>query len=106
VSGETLKLVRAAIMPSTAVTADDTDYLTVTLKKGAAGTELGSFTTQITGGAELVKGTATEFTLTATGKDLEFTSSSCVELVVADSSGSAAPLDGSITLVFEVARVP
>jgi hypothetical protein len=105
VSGETLKLVRAAVMPATALSANDTNYLTLTVKKGAGGTSLGSFTTQATGGQALVKGTAIEFALTATGKDLEFTASNCVEFVVADAA-STADFDGSVVLVFEVARVP
>lgn len=104
-SGEKLLLKRVAVMPATALAANDTNYLTISVKKGAGGTALGSFTTQATGGQALVKGTAIDITLTATGKDLEFGSTDCLEFVVADAA-TTADFDGAITVVYEVIRVP
>jgi hypothetical protein len=105
VSGETLKLVRAALMPSTALNTAAANYLVFTLKKGAGGTSLGTLNTSSATGVALVKGTANEITLSGTGKDLEFTSANCIEFVVADNA-TTADYDGSMVLVFEVSRVP
>lgn len=105
ITGEKLKLLRVAVMPATALAANDTNYLTISVKKGAGGTSLGSFTTQATGGQALVKGTAIDISITGTGTNLEFGPTDCLELVVADAA-TTADFDGAITVVWEVIRVP
>jgi len=67
------RILRAAYIPSAALTANDTNYATLTFaKRDAADTQtvLNSFTTKITGGTgDWVARVAEEFTLT-TGLDL------------------------------------
>lgn len=97
------RLAAAYFMPATAVSTDGSNYTTVTIKAGAGGTSLGSFTTNSSGGAALVKGTATTISLSG-GTSLEFGATDCIEIDKSD-TGTGAALDGAFTFVFEPIRV-
>lgn len=93
------KLTDASWTPSTAVTANDTNFTTYTLKQGA--NTLASFDTTISGGS-LVAGTPVTFSLSG-GVNLEFGATDALNLNFAD-GGSGQIKDGSLSLTFEKTR--
>ena len=101
------RLVSAYWVPATALATHASNYNTLTLKKGAGGTLLCAstgITTNSSGGAAWSKGTPIAFTLTASGKDLEFDASDVLEFIVAD-AGTTASADGSLVVTWEKARL-
>lgn len=102
------KLVGAKFVPATALAADNTNHQTVTLKKGAGGTAIATFSTDANAGGtydniSLVKGTKQTITITGTGKDVEFAESDSLELVVAE-GGTCAALDGCFVFTWQPVR--
>ena len=63
--GEIAQVAAFVIVPNVAVTADDTNYITLTIAKG--GTTLATQNTKVTGGAAMVAGTPITMTLAAGG---------------------------------------
>jgi len=61
--GEIAEVTGFTIVPNVAVTADDTNYITLTIAKG--GTTLATQNTKVTGGAAMVAGTPISMTLAA-----------------------------------------
>jgi hypothetical protein len=98
----TWKLESAVFVPWTARTANDTNYTTITVKKGATTLASEATTTGDTG--NLVAGTPVTLVITGTGTSLEFTPSAPVVLGKAD-SGSGLALDGTFSLTFSAVQV-
>jgi hypothetical protein len=100
----TWRLVRADFMPATTAATHATNYATITIKKGAGGTSLGTTNTSSGSGAALTKGTVTAITVTGTGADLEFTGgTTCLEVAVTQAA-SGAVVDGAFALTFDRVR--
>jgi hypothetical protein len=101
-SGE-WRLDSAVISPSTTTAADATNYASITLKRGAAGTAVSSALTTAT--VALTKGTARAFSLTGTA--LDFTggdgSTDCLEVAVTH-PGTGAAVDAQVCAVFRRIR--
>ena len=88
--GDTWKLNSIEFIPATSVTADLTDYATVTYSKGA--TAMGSFDTTT---VDLTAGTPKAVTISATMKDLEYvTGTDTLKIDVAQSTSTGAIIDG------------
>lgn len=94
------KLERAYFVPATTVATHGTAYGTLTLKKGAGGTSLGSLTTNSSGGAAWTAGTPSAFTL-ADSTDVEFTGGTdCLEITADGTAGTGAAVDGCVVCEF------
>jgi len=87
------------IMPNVAITANDTNYITVTITKGV--TTLATQTTQITGGAAMVIGTAIEMTLggSAVGTALEIASGGVIKVAITE-AGTGPAFDFKVITKF------
>jgi len=99
----TYKLEAAYFTPTAAVTAAATNFVTVALNKGAAGTLIASVDTDATG-VSFVVGTPTAITISGTGTDLEFTATDGLEVDL-NKDGTGGTIEGSITLRWVRARV-
>jgi hypothetical protein len=83
-SENTVEVESVSLVPNIAVTANDTNYITVAVKKGIGGTAIATAkTTQITGGAAHVAGTPQSFTLSGTGSTLLIDPGGVIEVSVA-----------------------
>jgi hypothetical protein len=96
----TWKMRKAYFTPFTNRTADDTNYTTMTVKKGSTAIATEATTTADTG--DLVAGTAIALALTGSGQDLEFAQGSSI-VVTKTESGTGLALDGSFQ--FELVQV-
>lgn len=100
----TWRIKNAFFAPATAVAANDTNYVQVDLTKNtlAAPTTWVAFatamTTQVTGGAAMVIGTAREFTLASTAR--EIVQGEIIKVAKTD-PGTGAILDGTLTIELE-----
>jgi len=98
------RIIEAKFAPATAVAANDTNYVevTITTNDGAAGSDssaIGSFTTQVTGGAALALKTTRDITLSG-GSALELTEGQQIKIAKTD-PGSGGILDGTFTFCLE-----
>lgn len=93
------ELVAAYLTSASARTANDTNYTTISIKKGS--TTYGSLATTTSGTGSLTAGQAVAFALSSTGTG--FSQGGVVE-VHKDDSGSGLAFDGSVSLVFQVVR--
>jgi len=80
--------------PQAATTAHDTDYATVTAKKGS--TALAARATTVAGGS-LVAGTPAALTMSGTGTDLELTYGTHCLLIAITKAGSGVTIEAGIT---------
>jgi len=94
-----VQLVSAYLTSATARTANDTNYTTISIKKGL--TTYGSLATTTSGTGNLTAGQAVAFSLSSTGTG--FSQGEVVE-VHKDDSGSGLAFDGSVSLTFQVIR--
>jgi len=94
------KIKRLYLVPNLSVSASDTDYITVTVKK--ASTTLASRATTVAGGA-LTAGTKVEMSITGTGGDLETTAGGVFAVAVAK-AGTGPAYDLDIIVVYEGVR--
>jgi hypothetical protein len=90
----TWKLRKVYFTPWTNRTADDANYTTFSVLKGATSLGAEAVTTSDTG--NLVAGTAVEIVLTGSGKDLEFAQGSSIHFKKAD-TGTGLALDGAFS---------
>ncbi len=81
------KIKRLYVLPNVAITADSTNYITLTVKK--ASTTLVSRATTVAGGG-MVVGTPITLTITGTGADLEQDAAGIFEVAVVKSGTSPA----------------
>lgn len=79
---EKLKVKEIWISPNLAVSAHDTNYITLTVKNNGGNT-IATKTTQVTGGAAHVEGTPQQMSITATGDDLIIEPGEVISLDVA-----------------------
>lgn len=100
-AGEVWELQTTAyFMPSTSVSANDTNYATVKLKKNSTDLAGATFNTKVTGGAALTAGTATTMTLTGGGSLRQFTvGTDALDINVAI-GGAGAVIDGCFHFVW------
>tara|TARA_R110000868_G_scaffold122400_1_gene324249 strand:- start:9218 stop:9595 length:378 start_codon:yes stop_codon:yes gene_type:complete len=94
------KIKRIYLIPNVSVSASDTDYITLTVKKGS--TTLLSRATTVAGGA-LTAGTVVAATITGTGGDLERAAAGVFEVAVAK-AGTGPAYDIDVVLVMEGVR--
>ena len=94
------KIKRVTVLPNVSVTADNTNYITLTVKK--ASTTLVSRATNVAGGG-MVAGTPIVLTLTGTGADLEQDAAGIFEVAVAK-AGTGPAYDFDVVAVFEGVR--
>lgn len=101
--GEVARTEAFVIVPNVAITANDTDYITLTIKKGS--TTLATQNTKITGGAAMVAGTPITMTLGANGvgANLELASAGVFDVAVA-SSGAGKAYDFKVQCVLRGIR--
>ena len=98
-SGSVWRCTSARFTPATAVTAHDTDYVTLALKKGA--TTVFSKNTKVTGGSAFVAGTPLALTAGSTVKGDEFTVGTNVLDIDIAPAGGGKVCDGSLKLRWE-----
>jgi hypothetical protein len=94
------KIKRLLLIPNVAVTADNTNYITVTVKRGS--TTLATRTTTVAG-LGMVAGTVESLTITGTGGDLERAASGVFEVAVAK-TGTGPAYDFDVVVVYEGVR--
>ena len=94
------KIKRVYFIPNVSVTADDTNYITLTVKKGS--TTLVSRATTVAGGA-MTAGTVIAATITGTGGDLERAAAGVFEVAVA-MAGTGPAYDIDVVVVYEGVR--
>ena len=94
------KIKRVYFIPNVSVTADDTNYITLTVKKGS--TTLVSRATTVAGGA-MTAGTVIAATITGTGGDLERAAAGVFEVAVAK-AGTGPAYDIDVVVVYEGVR--
>ena len=96
----TAKIKRVYLIPNVSVSAHDTNYITLTVKKGS--TTLLSRATTTAGGA-MTAGTVITGTITGTGGDLERAAAGVFEVAVAK-AGTGPAYDIDVVVVFEGVR--
>lgn len=94
------KIKRLYVLPNVAITADSTNYITLTVKK--ASTTLVSRATTVAGGG-MVVGTPLTLTITGTGADLEQDAAGIFEVAVVK-SGTGPAYDFDVVAVYEGVR--
>lgn len=94
------KIKRLYVLPNVAVTADNTNYITLAVKK--ASTTLVSRATNVAGGG-MVVGTLITLTITGTGSDLEQDAAGLFEVSVTK-SGTGPAYDFDVVCVYEGVR--
>lgn len=94
------KIKRLYVLPNVAVTADNTNFITLTVKK--ASTTLVSRATTVAGGG-MVVGTLITLSITGTGADLEQDSAGVFEVAVTK-SGTGPAYDFDVVCVYEGVR--
>lgn len=83
-SENTIEIADVVLVPYIAVTANDTNYITVAVKKGVGGTAIvTAMTTQATGGAAHAAGVPQAMTISGTGSTLRIDPGECIEVSVA-----------------------
>lgn len=100
-SSGTWKLESAIFLPWTDRTANDTNYTTIAVKKGATTIASEATTTSDTG--NLTAGTALTLAITGAGTNLEFGASAPVVVTKTD-AGSGLALDGTFRFAFSAVR--
>ena len=86
-----------------AVTANDSNYAALTVKKGS--TTVASVNTTVATGASWVAGTPAALTVSGTGTDAEFTGGTDDVVIEADgTAGTGQPIDGILLVVFQKIR--
>jgi hypothetical protein len=95
-SGE-WKLIAAYFMPATTTAVDATNFTTLSVKAGLAGTSLGTLSTETTVGAAFTAGTVSTVSLT-NSPSLEFGATDPI-YVEKDEDGTGAAADGDWTFV-------
>lgn len=98
----TWELDELTFVPENTVTANDTNYTTITAKKGA--TALATFNTTIATGTAHTLATPIALSITGTGQDLEFTNSTPLIIDKTD-SGSGQISAGTYSAKFTRVRV-
>jgi hypothetical protein len=96
------RLAAAYLMPATTAGTDASNYTTLSVKAGLAGTSLGTLTTNSSGGAALTAGTVSTVTLTG-GTALEFGATDPI-YVEKDDTGTGAAADGDWTFILQQVR--
>lgn len=94
------KIKRIYFIPNVSVSAHDTNYITLTVKRGA--TTLVSRATTVAGGA-MTAGTVIAATITGTGGDLERAAAGVFEVAVAK-AGTGPAYDIDVVVVYEGVR--
>jgi hypothetical protein len=94
------KIKRIYLIPNVSVTASDTNYITLTVKKGA--TTLLSRATTVAG-TGMIAGTVIAATITGTGGDLERGAAGVFEVAVAK-AGTGPAYDIDVVVVYEGVR--
>lgn len=94
------KIKRIYLIPNVSVSAHDTNYITLTVKKGS--TTLLSRATTVAGGA-MTAGTVIAATITGTGGDLERAAAGVFEVAVAK-AGTGPAYDIDVVVVYEGVR--
>jgi hypothetical protein len=94
------KIKRIYLIPNVSVTASDTNYITLTVKKGA--TTLLSRATTVAG-TGMIAGTVIAATITCTGGDLERGAAGVFEVAVAK-AGTGPAYDIDVVVVYEGVR--
>lgn len=94
------KIKRIYLIPNVSVSAHDTNYITLTVKKGS--TTLLSRATTVAGGA-MTAGTVIAATITGTGGDLERAPAGVFEVAVAK-AGTGPAYDIDVVVVYEGVR--
>ena len=97
----TWRLEHAYFMPDTTTGTDSTDFTTLALRNAADGADVGSLTTNATGGAALPAGTASAFTLSG---DLEYLGQTEELKITKTDAASGKAVEGRFVLAFRKFR--
>lgn len=97
----TWRLEHAYFMPDTTTGTDAANYTTLALRNAADGADVGSLTTNSSGGAALTAGTASAFTLSG---DLEYLGGTEELKVTKTDASSGAAIEGRFVLGFRKFR--